>query len=159
LAKMSGGLFSTYYLLLSGTTMAIDTVTPGEVLYHGLNWLKINASPSRSLKERLGDFSDHYCVDPASVSAAFSDLQTTTIDAARISNPNLRHLLMALYWMKTYDLEKRVASRFQNTPKTTRKWIKHYVCAIAALSAEKVRRMSDDVAAVGGKPAPNRSAN
>jgi hypothetical protein len=86
----------------------------------------------------LRRFRAHFGVSPEALSAIFTDLQTTTIVAARIDKPDPDHFLMALNWLRSYKVEEQLAGSCKVTEKTARKWIWKYTGAIQALKAAKV---------------------
>jgi len=119
------------------TTTAIE---PKDIVKAGLTFVGWPENNRRNDAACLQHFLDHFGADPIVVLSLLSDFQTTDVQAARIEKPSLRYFLMALFWLKCYDTESRLCSRWNTNEKTMRKWIRTYVNAMAALKEIKVRR-------------------
>jgi len=83
-------------------------------------------------------FKSNFSCGPRACRAAFLDLQTTNIAAARIDDPNVRFFLIAVHWMAVYRTEEQMAGIFDRDEKTLRQQIRRYVTALAALKAQKI---------------------
>jgi hypothetical protein len=73
-----------------------------------------------------------------------TDIQDPDLDDARISNPNPRHLLSALYYLKKYPTKHDLAAFLDSTEKTALGRAHRYVKAIQALKEKKVSRRQID---------------
>lgn len=91
-----------------------------------------------SSKPKLTRFRDAYGTWPIVCSKIFDDIQTTNIDAARIEEPRHDYFLIALSWLKNYETESSMASRYDLDEQTIRIYVKKYVSAIRELKASKI---------------------
>jgi len=89
-------------------------------------------------KTNLRRFKSNFSCGPRACRAAFHDMQTTVIAAARIDNPDVRYFLIAVHWMAVYRTEEQMAGFFDRDEKTLRLHIRKYVKALAALKALKI---------------------
>ena len=63
----------------------------------------------------LSRFTAKYCAGPDACADTFLDIQTTMIEEAQVDNPNQRHLLIALNWLKEYPVEENLAGTAKST--------------------------------------------
>lgn len=129
--------------------MTIYIYTSDQVLRIGLKLLGVDQHRQRrqSKKSNLADFKAHYCVHPNVCAQMWEDVQTTTIQEARVnasapdnknSGANLKNFLRAFHFLMRYgtELERKVTSG--NSRNTVRKWTWFFVEKIAALRGLKV---------------------
>ena len=61
----------------------------------------------------ISRFTLKFGIQPVTACTVYEDLQKTTIDASRISNPDattLKHFLMSLYYLRKYPTEDEMES-------------------------------------------------
>jgi hypothetical protein len=85
-------------------------------------------------------FKDHFYASPRTVAQILTDIQDPDLDDAQISNPNPRHLLSALYYLKKYPTKHELAAFLDITEKTALGRAHCYIKAIQALKEKKVSR-------------------
>jgi len=92
-------------------------------------------------KKMFDRFMGCFGTTPEAASAIFSDLQTTTIDEARVASTviKFKYFVMTLNWMKSYKVENELAGLFKVHEDTVRKWTWFYTKKIQALKAVKIR--------------------
>lgn len=106
----------------------------------GLTMVGMDPRRQKKLNEKrlIELFRSNFGLDPSGAAAAFIDLQTTTLPAARVDKPSAFYFLLALNWLKAYQLEDQMYTRFGKDIGTMRTQIKIYVDAISALKAIKI---------------------
>jgi hypothetical protein len=122
----------------SGTTMDIppvDTILTLGLLQVGFTQRRLDRTVEKTKQDR---FVAAFGVSPLTVHALLHDLATTAVVAARIHNPKLLHLSMALYWLKNNMTHSTMAGIFDCDEKTVRKYVWLYVTAIQAMKQEKI---------------------
>ena len=83
-------------------------------------------------------FLAHYGSHPETLADLFSVLKTTTVQEAKLAKPDIKYFLLTVHWLKTYDTNEVLASRWQLDESTIRYSVKKYIGAIQALKAVKV---------------------
>jgi len=70
----------------------------------------------------------------------FEDLQITEIEEARLDENkiSIKYYLIAMHFVKVYDVEGRREPIFDLSPKTMREWVWYYVEKIQNLKHEKI---------------------
>lgn len=118
----------------------VVNILPTEFVEIGLTLLGTSKQRLRNTKysKNVERFRANFGVGPAACSAVFRDLQTTSIQDARIDLPNRIFFLLAVHWLCAYPKEAEASVRFNKDEKTLREHIKEYVNAIAALKDEKI---------------------
>lgn len=127
--------------------MVFQNITELEMLKSGLGYFHsctdtINAAVDVKRKHR-DRFKSAYGASPSTCSAIFRDIQLRDIGAATITEVNVKHFLVTLFWLKWYPTEVMMLLQFGvECEKTIRKWIWSYCLAIQALYSYKVRASS-----------------
>mmetsp|Transcript_49 Transcript_49/g.73 ORF Transcript_49/g.73 Transcript_49/m.73 type:complete len:339 (+) Transcript_49:84-1100(+) len=115
---------------------------PEEMRYEGL--LAVNLSVTRINKAMAetndARFKAHYGVFPSVCCCLWKDLQTTSVEEARIEpkDINLKHFFMALHTLRKYPTEYEREAIFDISIRGGRDWSWFYVRKIQALKAIKV---------------------
>lgn len=115
----------------------------------GLKLLGVDKERQRrqSKKSNLADFKAHYCVAPIVCAQMWEDLQTTTIQDARVfaaspqnrnSGANLKNFLRAFHFLMRYGTEQERKVATGQARNTVRKWNWFFVEKIGALHGLKV---------------------
>jgi hypothetical protein len=89
-------------------------------------------------EKNLERFRSAFGVSPKACAAVFRDLQLFDIGNAKVDKPAVHKMLMALYWLKTYQTETVISGLFHNSEETVRKWNWAYCKAFQALKSFKV---------------------
>jgi hypothetical protein len=89
-------------------------------------------------EKNLERFRSAFGLIPKGCTALFRDLQLFDIGNAKVAKPAVTKMLMALYWLKTYQTETQISGMFQQSEETVRKWIWAYCKAFQALKSFKV---------------------
>ena len=121
--------------------VAMIRIGKKDFLKYGLEMVGMSTNRQNRTCEptKLERFRSHYGCGPTACRKIFRDLQRTNIASARIDNPDYHHFLVALNWLATYKKEAEMATFFDMDEKTSRKKVKKYVSAIAALKKTKIR--------------------
>jgi len=120
--------------------MPLLNIPAADFLSLGLELVGFSAARQASVRDETNTerFLSSYPITPAACSSVFYDLQTTTIDAARIDDAVPFYFLVALNWMKTYKTEHEISGLADLDPKTICVHIRTYTNAFAALKGEKI---------------------
>jgi hypothetical protein len=78
-------------------------------------------------------FKDHFYASPKTIAQILTDIQDPDLGDARISNPNPRHLLLALYYLKKYPAKHYLAAFHDSTEKTALGRAHRYVEAVYSI--------------------------
>jgi hypothetical protein len=105
----------------------------------GLNLVSCNSN--ENILTKVDNFKSFYGSDPNVVRLMLNDLQTTTIQAARLeaNEIDIDYFLMSLYFLRCYPSEIQLGATFKVSKKTVRKWIWFYVKKIQLMKGDKVR--------------------
>lgn len=97
---------------------------------------------NKSVAPRLDDFKAHFGSHPLVYAKLWNDMKD--IDGER----KLGYFIICLYWLKSYDTEKMLASRFHLDEETIRSWCWYYGDCIAEMQATviKLPALQEDVA-------------
>lgn len=132
-------------------TVVLNIKTQDEVLTRGLELVgySLERQARVNLNTRTRRFKKLFGPNPVTVAVAWSKLQTTDNDKARLKPSQGTDLafdkfLMFFYFIKGYGVEEDVASRFDVCEETMRKWVKLYAVKLAELIPEYVKWPSDD---------------
>jgi hypothetical protein len=117
---------------------ATVTFDPWEVHEIGLDFAGFPKQKQKNKKTSCRRFRDAYGVDAATASAIFADFQTTTINEAKIVEPDLVYFLMTLHWLKQYPIESTLAGMFGVNETTARTEVGYYSGKMQALKEDKV---------------------
>jgi len=92
-------------------------------------------------KNNVDRFLSCFGTTPEAASAIFDDLQTTTIQQARIESKDIKfkYFVMTFNWLKSYKTEHENAGSFKCHEDTVRDWTWFYVKRIQALKEVKIR--------------------
>lgn len=120
--------------------------TSDELLERGLlqTGMDLNWQKRQRRATNVEDFKAEFGTHPTVIAEIWVDLQTTTIDAARIDttatkNCNIENFLWAFYLLMRYPVEKQMKKKTKLCENSTRKWIWYFVSRIQALKADKVK--------------------
>ena len=94
-----------------------------------------NAVTSKTNVQR---FKDHYGVNPVIAAQVWRDLQTTTINRARLRVLKLDNFLETLHFLFWYKREVEREATFDSSRKTIQKWALYYAMKIQALKETKI---------------------
>lgn len=118
----------------------INNKTPGEVQARGLLLVGYDLHRQARVKGKtlLRRFKAHYGCEPRVYAKLWEVLQTTDIVGARLpvnknNNKAFDRFLMAIYYLKGYETEEKVASRFGVCEETMRMWVDKFVTRISKL--------------------------
>lgn len=115
--------------------------TSEEVFEAGLQYAATSTCAShRSYNEKLRQFRAWFGSKPHVLAKIFEDLQTTTIDEARMKlrEKDLIPFLMTHYFLYCYSKEEITAKIFDYCKPTLRKWCWKFIMNMAALKDEKI---------------------
>jgi hypothetical protein len=109
-------------------------------LEKGLEFVGFNRSRQKKVmaKTNAERFRACFGVGHKSIAALLKDLQTTNIAEARVDEPDLEHLFLALNYLKTYNTETVLSGWWDFHEDTIRRWTWFYLEKIQALKAEKI---------------------
>jgi hypothetical protein len=111
------------------------TFTPLVVLSRGLVYVGFGVGRQKGRKELLErQFRAHYGVGSRAIAALIADLQRLQPHLTF----QLQFLFMAIYWMKQYDTEEVMASRWGYAERFCREVVRAYVSRIQALKPTKI---------------------
>jgi len=91
-----------------------------------------------SEKKRRQRYLAFFGTTPEACNAIFSDLQTTDIEEASVTEPKSKYFLMAMHWLKAYNTEELIAALFNVHEDTVRKWVWFYTVKIQHLKKAKI---------------------
>jgi hypothetical protein len=114
-----------------------------EMLRIGLDWAGFDVSRQSTvnLDTNVRRFQSNFGSSPLVCSALWKDLVTTDIPEARIhpkTSATLDKYLLALYFLKGYPTEEKLAAHSKMCEKVARKWAWLFACKIQALKTKKV---------------------
>lgn len=119
--------------------------TQDEVLARGLELVGYDADGQAHVKRDtlVQRYRSHFGPNPRVHAILWSVLQSTEIAGAELAETErtdklFNMFLMTMYYLKTYNLESEVASRFGIHEQTVRKWTAFFINKIAPLIAEYV---------------------
>ena len=126
-----------------GQGLAMIVLSADQMLDRGLLEAGHDSAPRRTLgqQERLRRFKAHYGKSPNVMALIWKDLQTTTIDQAKIDNADeneLRKFLWTFNWFKEYSTESVLTGRTRWGDKTIQNNLKEITAKIRALKADKI---------------------
>jgi len=117
-------------------------LTAKEVLDAGLKLVRYSEGriDRAYAKTNTQRFKDHYGCSQFVAAHIFEDLQTTTIECARVEKKkvSIKYFLQALHFLYVYDIENRREPVFDLSPKTMRKWVWYYAAKIQSLKHQKI---------------------
>lgn len=122
----------------------IEIVTPSIVLKRGLELVGFDERRQNTVQRsmNLKRFCAHFGSKPGVYAAIWSDLQQTTIDAARVDidamKTRLEHMLMATHFLKCYLTASQSEAIFKLSDTTICKWVWFYVGKLRALKEDKI---------------------
>ena len=83
-------------------------------------------------------FQSHFGIKPTLYMILYGKLESNRMYDPYPDDLRHDHLLYALDFLKRYDIEARMETRYGQSKKTLRKWIKIYVKKIGALKSKLV---------------------
>ena len=94
----------------------------------------------RSMKTKISWFKDYYGCRPSVVATIWEDLQTTTVDEARLDEDRLnpKHFLMALHTLKRYPTDNEREGPWDINRDEGRGSVWYYLRKLQALKKEKI---------------------
>lgn len=116
-------------------------LTPEEVMMKGLVLLGWNAERLKKRKSEetnVSQYSGWYGVDPCVIAQLLEDLQTTSIENARIDNINLDKLHWAVHFLYRYPRETENESTWKKCSNTIREACWFHIEKIRNLKAAKI---------------------
>lgn len=126
--------------------MPVNQVSPSEFLKLGLSYVGFeeHRQENANAAANVVRFRSTFGVDPETCSSILVDLQEEVdVNGKTImKNPRASFLLMALYWMRSYNTEIILSGIFRRQEKTVRKYLRMYVNSIQALALKKVKHTS-----------------
>jgi len=135
----------------SNNNEVLNRLSSREVLMAGLELIftqrrifRVMSDDPWSSRTNLVQFKLHYGANPVVVAKIWEDLQTTTVEAARINNPHMLSMnafnafLESLNFLYRYRRECEREGTFDKSPKTLRKYCWYYLERIQALKEAKI---------------------
>jgi len=119
-------------------------LTALEILHIGLRLVNFTCERINRIAEdsttNADRFRKHCGVDHFVAAQMFEDLQITEIEEARLDENkiSIKCYLIAMHFVKVYDVEGRREPIFDLSPKTMREWVWHCVEKIQNLKHEKI---------------------
>jgi hypothetical protein len=128
---------------LDTTIMAALTLTEDGMMQLGLtaNGLRYRPNPTaHQLKVQAQKFRTWFGVDPKTCVQIFSDIQEIT-GPAQIPKEKVNplDLLMTVDWLRSYETDFRLSSRYRLDPSTASPILLKYTLAIQALKPKKIK--------------------
>ena len=117
-------------------------VSPDELMSIGLGIFYNERRIRRARKAtNIKRFRKHFGADPLVCVLIWEDLQTTTVEAARVPSEKLdpKYFLMAMNHLRKYPTEEEREGPWDVSPKTGREWVWFYLEKIQALKAQKIK--------------------
>jgi DDE superfamily endonuclease len=125
--------------------MAMLILTDDEVLTRGLHLVGFGDRQARANKEtNLERFTAHFGSKPQVCAQIWEDLQTTNIEAARVSgnakalDKAFDYFMAALHFLTTYPTEKQRSGIFKRCERTSRDWGWTSIQKLSALKEAKI---------------------
>jgi hypothetical protein len=137
------------------TIANIILFTVDEVMDRGLAYVDKRSQAGVMRSTKVARFRSFFGSLPVVYAQLWEDLQTTSIDDARlvVADPerDLKYLLFSIYYLKSYPIENDSSGRWGLSDRTLRDWKWRYIKKIQALKADKIT-WPDDWAAEGDIP-------
>lgn len=119
-----------------------DNVPPNELCLIGLKLVNYRKKRIERANDatNLRRFSSHFGSSPRVLAILYADLQTTSVEAARITQEdiNVRHFLMAMHTLKRYPTEDEREAIFDISPHQGRDIVWFYLQKVQHLKAQKI---------------------
>jgi len=128
----------------------LNILTEVEMLVEGLKllgWTEEKLNRPKEKRTNVDRFRGHYGADPHVVAQIWEDLQTTSVEAARIdvkSRRKIKYFFMTLHFLKRYGTEVERETTWQISENTLRLHCWYFVDKIRALMAEKIGWPADN---------------
>ena len=113
-----------------------------QVLEHGYKLVYKGIFRRNKVKRNLRRFKGHFGSMPEVYAALWNELQQTDIPEARLedaSTKDLDRFFMTLLFLKVYDTQERLASRFGIDEDTVGLWVWYYLSKISGLKSAKIK--------------------